>query len=147
MGIHEDYKALKKEADKESAAIRKRFVKKNVGMLDAIMDKGIQLEYVKDYDHLFVTFGEPREGIAIFAGRLVALADPDTLELVGMEVLNFKKAVNSGTIGDGWARLLSFVEWQPIFQIPPSSSIVASDDEDDLPHDLARVVERELIPA
>ena len=81
--------------------------------------------------------------MAIFIGSIVAIADPETLECISIEVLDFKKAVDSGALQGAWTRLLPFIEWQPILHVPPVVP-EAFPDTDDFPHDLARDVQREL---
>ena len=143
MDISQEFEALKMSSKQQSVGTHAQFVQENGDMLGVMQREGILIEYIRERDHLYITFGEPREGMAIFAGSIVVMADPDTLECIGIEVPNFKKAVESGALQGTWSRLAELIGWQRVLHIPP----VVSDADDDLPHYLARGVQRELVPA
>ena len=63
--------------------MRRAFIERNSDV-DELVRQGISIEYVPEDDHLYVTFGEPRPGMAIFPGEVIAIADFDTQECVGV---------------------------------------------------------------
>ena len=139
MSIEQEFEALRESTRKQTQATHAGFQQKNDDLAGMIERKGVLIEYIPERDHLYVTLGEPQAGMALFAGNIVLLADPETLEFLGLEVPGFKKMVESGVLQSAWAWLASVVDRQHVLHIPPSVS-----GSDDFPHDLARDVQREL---
>ena len=139
MSIEQEFEALRESTRKQTQATHAGFLQKNSDLAGMIERKGVLIEYVPERDHLYVTLGEPQAGMALFAGSIVLLADPETLEFLGLEIPDFKKMIASGALHSDWAWLASVVERQHILHIPPSVS-----GSDDFPHDLAEGVQREL---
>lgn len=142
MTIEKEFDKLKKSARNEAEALTARFLQVNADMSSMIEREGVLIEYERDRDHLYVTLGEPREGMALTVGHLVVLADPETLEFIGFEIPDFKKAVETDALKE-WARILPFIEWQPVVHIPPA----AHNDEVTFPREIALGVQRELVVA
>ena len=139
MSIEQEFEALRESARKQTQATHAGFLQKNDDLAGMIDRKGVLIEYIPERDHLYVTLGEPQPGMALFAGNIVLLADPETLEFLGLEIPDFKKMIASGAPNSDWAWLASVVERQQVLHKPPSVS-----GSDDLPHDLAEGVQREL---
>ena len=139
MGIEQEFEALRESTRKQTQATHAGFLQKNSDLAGMIERKGVFIEYVPERDHLYITLGEPQPGMALFAGSIVLLADPETLEFLGLEIPDFKKMIASGALHSDWAWLASVVKRQHILHIPPSVS-----GSDDFPHDLVRDVQREL---
>ena len=139
MSIEQEFEALRESTRKQTQATHAGFLQKNDDLAGMIEREGVLIEYVPERDHLYVTLGEPQPGMALFAGSIVLLADPETLEFLGLEVPDFKKMVESGALQSDWTWLASVVGRQHVLHIPPSVS-----GSGDLPHDLAEGVQREL---
>ena len=98
MSIEQEFEALREATRKQTQATHAGFLQKNNDLAGMIERKGVLVEYVRESDHLYVTLGEPQPGMALFAGSIVLLADPETLEFLGVEVPDFKKMVASGVL-------------------------------------------------
>jgi len=140
MSMEHAFDRLKKSAKDDAEALAARFLQVNADMTGMIERAGILIEYERERDHLYMTLGEPREGMALTVGHLVVLADPETLEFIGFEIPDFKKAVETDALKE-WARILPFIEWQPVVHIPPA----AHNDEVTFPREIAEGVQRELV--
>lgn len=148
MSIDEDFEAFRKSANEENRVMQARFLEKNRDLDQVIRREGVLIDYFEEYDHLYITLGEPREGIALFDGSIIVIADPDTLDWLSVEVLDFKKKVASGSLSGAWEQLSRWLEWQPVVHIPPAKGEAGEPaSAADLPHDLAQVVRRELAAA
>lgn len=145
MSIEQDFEALRKSAQEQARAARVGFLEKNHDLDQVLRREGVLIDYFGEDDHLYITLGEPREGVALFDGNIIIIADPDTLDWLSVEVLDFKKRVASGALSGAWEQLARWLEWQPVFHIPPVAG--GSADASDLPHDLAQEVRRELAAA
>ena len=141
----EYFEALRKSANEQNRAMQARFLRKNSDLGQVMRREGVLIDYFGEYDHLHITLGEPREGIALFDGRIIVIADPDTLDWLSVEVLDFKKKVASGSLSGAWEQLSRWLEWQPVVHIPPAKDEAAGAAA--LPRDLAREVRRELAAA
>ena len=139
MSIEQEFEALRESTRKQTQATHAGFLQKNGNLAGMIERKGVLVEYVRERDHLYITLGEPQPGMALFAGSIVLLADPETLEFLGLEIPDFKKVIASGALQSSWGWLASVVDQQHVLHIPPSVS-----GSDDFPHDLAEGVQREL---
>ena len=111
---------LRESSRDETLSVVTRLIEKVDELPDIIRRDGVLIEYARDQDHLYVTLGDSREGMAYFAGPLVILVDPETLDLVSLEVSDFSKAVKTEAFSK-LARLLAFLKWQPVVHIPPSA--------------------------
>ena len=100
------------ELSAQSEPMRRAFIERNSDV-DGLVRQGMSIEYIPEDDHLYVTFGEPRPGMAIFLGEVIAIADFDTLECVAVEVLDFRQNVESGELA-GWEPMLRIVEQHPV---------------------------------
>ena len=149
MSMTREFEALRKASKQQALEQWQRFLEKNVDILALMRTKGLLVEHTRERDHLYVTFGEHREGMAMFAGHIVVIADPETMECIGVEVPDFQKLVESGTLRGGWERLAPFIAWQRVIHIPPvdEDEVAVESDTSDLPHDLAHDLQRELVPA
>ena len=124
------------ELSAQSEPLRRAFVERNADV-DGLVRQGMSIEYVPEDDHLYVTFGEPRPGMAIFFGEVVAIADFDTLECVAVEVLDFRQNVESGELA-GWEPMLRLVEQHPV---------IDSKHDRDAREELAKDLQRVLVHA
>ena len=111
------FEEIKAAADKEHAETVARFLEKNAPLAEAPLRQGLLIEYVQDYDHLYATFGEPREAMAISTEHFVVLADPETLEMVAFEVPDFMKKVGDGSLS-ALADLARMLERHPVVYMP-----------------------------
>ena len=95
----------------EQGALKQRFLKRvEQFRLEAA---GAAVEYDDAADRLYVTFGEPRQGMALFAGNsTVVIVDPDNLEPLALEVNHPK------TMGAFWANLAKLAERRGTVFIP-----------------------------
>ena len=57
------------ELSAQSEPMRRAFIERNADV-DRLVRQGMSIEYVPEDDHLYVTFGEPRPGMAIFFGDM-----------------------------------------------------------------------------
>ena len=112
------FEEIKAAADKEHAETVARFLEKNTPLAEAPLRQGLLIEYVQDYDHLYATFGEPREAMAIFTEHFVVLADPETLEMVAFEVPDFMKKVGDGSL-PALADLARMLKRNPVIRKSP----------------------------
>ncbi len=142
----ERIEAILEEERARAEVTRTEFVDKNPDILGLIDAYGLTLEYVKDSDYFYATIGEPREGVAFVLGNVIAFADPDTLECLGTEVMDFAKSVRSGKLEGGWAELLKILEERPIRHIPPKYQRPTSS-EAERPNDIAQLLQGELAMA
>ena len=108
MSIEQEFEALRESTRKQTQATHAGFQQKNDDLAGMIERKGVFIEYIPERDHLYITLGEPQAGMALFAGSIVLLADPETLEFLGLEVPDFKKIDRircaSTVRGHGWPR-------------------------------------------
>ena len=147
MGVEEDFAAVRESADEQARATWKRFAEKNADPERAMRSKGAFIEYAREFDRLYITVGEPREGMALFAGEVVVIADPETLEWIGIDVPDFKKSLSVGGLNAMWERLSRVLDWQPVLHIPPDDRYQGGAEPDsapDLLRDLAQEFSREL---
>ena len=147
MSIEEEFAALRESADEQARTARGRFVERNSDPERAMRREGALLEYAREFDRLYITVGKPREGMALFAGEVVVMADPETLEWIGMDIPDFKKSLSAGGLNDTWERLAQVLDWQPVLHIPPterSQQGAESAPQQDLLHDLAQEFSREV---
>ena len=140
MATQHEFDALANTAKEEVSAFAARFTERNGDLSGVIEREGVLIEYDRERDHLYVTVGERREGMALLVGHLVVLAEPETLEFLGFEVPDFKKAIEANELKP-WSRILPFIEWQPIVRVPPA----AHNDEVTFPREIAEGVQRELV--
>ena len=106
MSMEEQFQELRRVADEQGTRMREKFFQQN-GDLGALMDReGFKAEYVRETDHLYVTLGQPRIGMALTLEPVVFMADPETLEWLGIEVLELETSIRDGVLnGDTWGRL------------------------------------------
>ncbi len=140
MSMEQAFDNLKKLARGDVEGLAARFMEMNGDLSGVIEREGVLIEYDRKHDHLYVTVGERREGMALLVGNLVVLADSETLEFIGFEIPDFKKAVETDALKP-WHRILPFIEWQPVVHIPPA----AHNDEVTFPREVAEGVQQELI--
>jgi hypothetical protein len=82
----EQFKKFMENNEQELREIKLKF-SANLSNIDRVLSlKGFSVEYNRDNDYLYITIGEPREGMALTFDEVVAIADPDTLEILGLEV-------------------------------------------------------------
>ncbi len=115
--MKEEFEALRASARQEALGIRARFLLKNKRLTNGALLPGMLVEYDSDRDHLYVTLGEPREGMALFTENIVFMADPVTLELVGFEILDFKNKLAEGKLTE-WGQMASLFDSHPVVYIP-----------------------------
>ena len=115
--MKESFEAFKAAADKEHAETVARFREKNATLVDALPPEGILFDYFEPADHLYATFGEPREAMAISTEHFVVLADPETLEMVAFEVPDFMKKVDDGSLS-ALADLARMLKRHPVVYMP-----------------------------
>ena len=148
MSTEQEFEALRKSANEQNRAMQARFLRKNRDLVKTLRREGVLIDYFGEYDHLYITLGEPREGIALFEGSIVVIADPETLDWLSVEVLDFKKKVASGSLSGAWEQLSHLLDWQPVVHIPPVKGRAGEPaSAAGLPHDLAQEVRRELAAA
>ena len=157
MSLMQEFEELRRSSEEEERKIRQRFVQVNPDPLGEMERLGFSLSYTREHDHLYVTFGEPREGMAIFSGSVVLIVDPETVELLGVEIPGFKEAIESGAVGDEWALLARLIGDKAEIRVPPARKRTPSarKDEDAVPQDraqeqrmaLEQALERELAVA
>lgn len=116
--MEREFAKLRASANEEGNALAQRFVEKNPDVEATLEQNDVLFEYVSQHDHLYMTVGAPREGVAFLAGHIVLIADPETLELIAVEVLDFSKAVETDDMLRGWKPLYEFLLMQPVVQIP-----------------------------
>ena len=104
--------------------------------------QGVHWDYVKEYDHLYIVLGQPREGMALFSGNMIVICDPETLELLSVEVPDFLKRIRDGTL-PAFLQVAKILESQPTIHILPAELELLPPA---LPV-LAEAIERELVPA
>ena len=138
--MNQEFAALKESAQQQHAIILDRVREINDDVGNLLERNGAVYEYVSERDHLYITIGQPREGMALFAGKWVLIADPVTLELIGIEIPDFQQEISSGTLS-GLEQVAAFLAFQPILQIPPTER----ENPDNLSDTVGRVVRRELV--
>ena len=116
--MEREFAKLRASANEEGNALARRFLEKNPDVGATLEQNDVLFEYVSEYDHLYMTVGAPREGIAFLAGSIVLIADPETLELIAVEVLDFSKSVETDDMLRAWKPLYQFLLVQPVVQIP-----------------------------
>lgn len=141
MDAMQQFEELRRASEVEESAVWEKFLRVNADFRGAMERLGVSVSYTSEHDHLYVTLGEPREGMAIFSGSVVLIVDPDTAELLGVEVPGFERAVESGAVGDEWALLASLIEDKTEIRVPPVQ------DEHDIKRVLGQALERELAVA
>ncbi len=95
------------------------FLHRNIDMPGAMTSNDFLIEYVKEDDHLYATFGEPRPGMAILFDNVVAIADPETLECISVEVLNFTEDVSYLFLQGLCTALFEHAKAQAMMGVPP----------------------------
>ena len=117
--MEKEFEALRESNREEVKQLKARFARKNKHLAEAPLRQGLLIEYVRDYDHLYATFGEPREGMALFTEHTVVMADPETLELVAFEIPDFMKQLAAGKL-PAFVVLARMLENHPVIYIPPA---------------------------
>ena len=92
------FEEFRKAVQRQSVETMTRFLEVNDDLMGLVVKHGVRCEYVEEYDHLYVTIGQPREGMALFFGSSVAICDPDTLELYAIEVPDFPEEYCHGNV-------------------------------------------------
>ena len=113
---HDRFEEFRAENLARSEETLHRFMERNDQ--DQLLRDGFLVEYEQEYDHLYITFGERREGMALVMWPIVFIADPDTLECLGVEIVDFRASVAAG-LAKGWEGILPLVTMQPILRMPP----------------------------
>ncbi len=126
------------EASREQRAA---FLRRNHDLEGILKANELFIDYVQERDHLYIGIGTSTAGMALFLGRVVAIADPDTLDCIAIEVPDFAKGVHAGLFPRGGKELLSIVKWMPVSYIPPDAQ------HGQLPAILAEDLHRELAAA
>ena len=139
MTMEQQFDKLKVSAKGGIVEMVARFLQVNDDLTGMIEREGVLIEYDRERDHFYATLGDRREGMALTVGHFVILADPETLEFLGCEIPEFKKAVKTDALQE-WERFLPFIEWQPVVRVPPA----AHNDEVSFPREIAEGVQREL---
>ena len=139
MNIDQQFNVLREASGVQIGAMLPRFLEQSKDLVGIIEREGMLCEYVSERDHLYITFGRPRAGMALFAASIVIIADPETLEFLGIEVLDFQKEVAGGNLKE-WQPIAEFLAWQPIVHIPPTECREPAN----LPNAIASSVRREL---
>src|SRR5665811_1598271 len=102
------------------ADIKRRFLKRAKKF--HLGSAGATIEYDNITDRLYVTFGEPRQGMALFASdSTVVIVDPQTLEPLAMEVMR-PKSMDHGF----WANAARLAEQRGTLYIPADSDLKAA---------------------
>lgn len=140
--IEQDFAKLRASANAEADAFARRFLEKNPDVPAVLERNSVYFEYVSEHDHLYMTVGEPRAGMAFLAGHIVLIADPETLELIAVEVLDFSQAVETDMLRT-WKPIYEFLKLQPVVQIPRKRE---EDQSADFPRTVAQGVKRALAP-
>lgn len=117
----EEFNAFRERNQAEEEAARLKFMSLND--IDDLLKDGCLIEYEADRDHLYVTFGEPREGRAFFLSGVTYIADPETLRCFRIEVVDFARTTESGLLGEGWKGVLGAVRLQPTIPVPPPAEM------------------------
>ena len=111
---YERFEEFRAVSEAENVATVNLFVERND--LNQLIRDGFLIEYEQEHDHLYITFGERRDGMALIgAWPLVFIADPETLECLGIEIVDFRVAVEAG-LAKGWAEILPLVMAQPVLR-------------------------------
>lgn len=117
--MEKEFEELRESNREEVNLLKARLIQKNKHLAEAPLRQGLLIEYVSDYDHLYATFGEPREAMAFFTEHTVLLADPETLELVAFEIPDFMKQMTAGNLS-AFSALARMMENHPVIYIPPT---------------------------
>lgn len=139
MANQHRFDMLAKAAKEEVSELASRFMEENGDLSSVIEREGVLIEYDRERDHLYVTVGERREGMALLVGHLVVLAQPETLEFLGFEIPDFRRVSQTGAL-QPLSRLFPFIEWQPIVHIPAAPH----DDGVAFPREVAQGVQWEI---
>ena len=117
--MEQEFEALRESAKSHTATIFAKVLEVNSDVDEVIARKGVHCEYVSENDHLYIVFGQPSEGMALFVRNMVVICDPVTFELLSVEVPDFQREVTSGTL-PAFAQLAEFLARQPILQVLPA---------------------------
>ena len=99
--MNEELAALRK-ASKDTVKSMVVAVARRNGDLEALLrSEGFSLKYDMTRDHLYVTIGEAREGVALLLGDMVIIVDQGTMDLLSVEIPDFRK----GSIPGGWKNI------------------------------------------
>lgn len=133
MDLTREFAEFVKADREEEEALAQQFRERNPDIRGMIGRLGATLTYDPVRDHLYVIVGKPRESIAILTtdDSVVVLADPETLEFLGTEVMDFSMVANR------WAPLDQLLTSPHEIYLPPIQETT----------EIAQVVERELVLA
>ena len=104
----------------EQDEIKRKLAAKNPDIEPLLAQHGFTIEYDRDNDYLYMTIGNPREGMAVHVMEFVAMADPDTLELVGLEIPFFMEKIRDKKLGNGWVHIATWVGRLGSLFVPPA---------------------------
>jgi hypothetical protein len=79
-------KRLMLDNQKKMRALRAKVMERNSDLATIIDKSGVTVEYNKDEDYLYIIIGEPRPGMAVSMGEATVIVDPDTLEILAIDV-------------------------------------------------------------
>ena len=118
--MEKEFEALRESNREEVKQLEARLIRKNRHLKKRMLTEGICIEYVPDYDHLYVTLGQPRVGMAFFTDDAVLMADPQTLELIAFEIPDFMRQVADGKQPE-LGSLAPTLNEQPVIEVPPAA--------------------------
>lgn len=140
--MEHNFEAFRVAARNQATETLVRMLEVNDDVNGLIARQGINWEYVNEYDHLYTGLGQPREGMALFVGNLIAICDPETLELLSVEVPNFRKGIAAGTL-QAFTQVAQILESHPIIRVLPTEYELSPA----IPDVFAEAIGRELVPA
>ena len=108
---------------KAGRVLRAKFIQRVIDERPVLSEQGSRFEYNRPNDYLYITIGNARPGIAIPFGPVMAIADPDTLELVGIEIPFFMEQIREEKLAEIWHCIATWFSYSDIVYLPPESQV------------------------
>ena len=77
MTVEDEIRRLQEEHLRETLAFVARLRERQHSLGREFEEAGVTIGYIRESDHLYITIGKAREGVAIFVGSIVIRVNPD----------------------------------------------------------------------
>lgn len=119
MAVEDEIRKLQEDSLRETRAFVARFRERQHSLLEEFKRAGVTIEYVRESDHLYITFGDVRDSVAIFVGHIVVCVDPDDEDdICGIDIPMFSVAMKTKAFAGLWW-VMPILRLVPKMGIPP----------------------------
>ncbi len=100
----------------------------NLDIEELLARQGLHLEYDREADYLYLVIGKPRPGMAVPFDSVATMVDPESYQLLGVEIPFFLELAKSGKLSACEADLFRLLtrwlqEADDRFSVPPGKEL------------------------